>query len=154
MPTNTNEGSIPASAEPKAISGADVDTFVETMAVLARDLPERQQALLHLVLATAAAGEHPDVSGYLAGFPVPNPGDVVVAASGASIGAQADAVVAPSADAIAGDLSEGQAAGAAGGALARAVLNNWGERVPREPARGRGIAQGGAPAAPESDRLR
>lgn len=146
MPTNTNDGSIPEHVQAEAIGGADVDAFVEQIATLARDLPAKQQALLHLVLATAAAGEHPDVSAYLAGFPIPNPGDAVVAATGAATGAQADAVVGPSAEALAGDLTEGQAAGAAGGALARTLLNAWGEQAPLEPARGRGMTPSGRPA--------
>jgi len=141
MPTNTNDGSIPQHGEPEAVSGADVDTFVETLAILARELPVPHQALLHLVLATAATVEQQDVSSFLAGFPIPNPEDVIIAASGASTGSQSDAVVGPGVEAITGDLTPGQTAGAAGGALARAVLNMWGERLPREPVSGRGIAR-------------
>jgi hypothetical protein len=141
MPANTNDGSIPARTNPEAISGNDVDTFVEVFGVLARDLPVKQQALLHLVLATAASAGNPDISEFLTGFPIPNPRDVIVAASGASTGSQTDAVVAPSAEAIEGDLPDRQAAGAAGGALARALLNIWGEPAPREPAGGRGVAR-------------
>jgi hypothetical protein len=133
MPTNTNGASIPASGDPEAVSGSDVDTFVETVATLARDLPLPHQALLHLVLATAATGEQPDVSPFLAGFPIPNPEDVIIAASGASTGAQAEAVIGPSAAAITGDLSLGQAMGAAGSALARTVLNRWGEPLSVDP---------------------
>jgi hypothetical protein len=138
MPTNTNQGSIPTSADPEAIRTADVEGFVTTLSTWARALPRKEQALLHLMLAAAASARSPDVGAYLAGFPIPNPGDVVVAATGTSSGVQSDAVVGPSAGAVEGNLSEGQMAGAAGGALARALLNNWGETGPLRPARGRG----------------
>jgi hypothetical protein len=150
MPTNTNDASIPASGEPVAVRGADVDTFVEIVATLARDLPLPDQALLPLILATAATGDQPDVSPFLAGFPIPNPEDVIIAASGASTGAQAEAVIGPSAAAITGDRTTGQALGAAGSALARAVLNRWGEQLPVESAQGRGIARRGDAVSPAS----
>ena len=128
MPTNTNEASIPANVNPEAIGEQDVTDFMNTLTAWAKALPRKQQSLLHLMLATAAASDNVDASEYLAGFPIPNPGDIVVAATGTATGAQSQAVVGPSAEAIAGDLTEGQAIGAAGGALARALLNSWGER--------------------------
>ena len=140
MPTNTNQDSVPTNAEPEAIRAADVDAFMLTISTWARALPRKEQALLHLMLAAAASTETPDGSAYLAGFPIPNPGDVVVAATGSSTGVQSDEVVGPGAEALAGDLGDGQRAGAAGGALARALLNNWGEAGPLQPAQGRGMA--------------
>ncbi|MGE0543421.1 MAG: hypothetical protein AB7R89_24945 [Dehalococcoidia bacterium] len=138
MPTNTNPGTMPVRVKAEAISSGDVETFVQAMAGLAQNLPVKQQALLHLTLAAAAASGQPDVSGFLAGFPIPNPGDVVVAATEASTGSQSDAVIASSAPAIDEDLPEERRAGAAGSALARSLLNNWGEGRSREPARNRG----------------
>lgn len=138
MPTNTNDASIPSQTNPEAIEAADVDGFMETLSTWVRALPRKEQSLFHVLLAAAASAETPDVAPYLAGFPIPNPGDVIVAATGSSTGSQADEVVGPSAEAIAGDLSDGQAAGAAGGALARALLNNWGEGGPLRPADARG----------------
>jgi hypothetical protein len=138
MSTNPNDRITPKNVEAEQISNADVEAFVQTMATIARDLPQEQQALLHLTLAAAAASGQPDVSEFLAGFPIPNPGDVVVAATGASTGSQSDAVIASSAAAIGEDLSNERRAGAAGSALARSVLNNWGEPLPVEPARSRG----------------
>jgi hypothetical protein len=138
MPTNTNRGIAPENVKAEAISSEDVETFVEAMAILAHDLPVKQQALLHLTLAAAAASGQPDVSEFLAGFPVPNPADVVVAATEASTGSQSDAVIAPSAPAIDEELTAERRAGAAGSALARSLLNSWGERLPTEPARSRG----------------
>ncbi len=128
MPDNTNDGSIPTAANPEAVSAEDVDGFMHTLSAWARALPRKQQALLHLMLATAATAETPDVGEYLAGFPIPNPGDIIVAATGTTTGTQSQAVVGPADQAIAGgDMSQAEVAGAAGGALARALLNNWGE---------------------------
>lgn len=128
MPSNTNQASLPPNVNPEAIRAADVEGFLQTVSAWARALPRKEQALLHLLLAAAATAEHPDISGYLAGFPVPNPSDVVVAATGAAEGTQSDSVVGPGAAALAGDLSDAEAAGAAGGALARSLLNAWGAR--------------------------
>jgi hypothetical protein len=114
-----------ANLEP--IGEADVRRFMQTLSTWARDLPRHEQALLHLMLATAAAAENPDVSEYLAGFAIPNPDDVVVVATGTARGAQTGEVVGPSAGVIAGDVTGDAAQAAAGSALARALLNNWGE---------------------------
>lgn len=113
-------------AEP--IAQHDVREFVRTLSTWARALPRTEQALLHLLLATAAAAGEPDISPYLAGLVVPNPADVVVAATESAVGVQAGEVVRPSATAVAGRLSLAAGEGAAGSALARAVLNRWGER--------------------------
>lgn len=127
MVQNTNQASIPASGTPQEICGADVDAFMQTVGAWARSLPPREQALLNLVLATAASVEHADVSEWLAGFPMPNPRDVIVAATGSSTGAQSGEVVGHSAGALDSDLSDTEVTGAAGAALARALLNVWGE---------------------------
>jgi hypothetical protein len=127
MPQNTNEASIPVSADPEEIRGADVDAFMQTMSAWAKHLPRKEAALLHLLLAAAASVERADVSEWLAGFPIPNPRDVIVAATGNATGATAGPVVGRSADAIAGDMSDADATGAAGGALARGLLSAWGE---------------------------
>lgn len=127
MPQNTNEASIPVSADPEEIRGPDVDAFMQTMSAWAQELPRKESALLHLMLATAASVERADVSEWLAGFPIPNPRDVIIAATGAATGATAGPVVGQSADAIAGDMSDADATGAAGGALARGLLSAWGE---------------------------
>ena len=127
MPENTNDGSIPTPASQEAISAEDINGFMHTLRTWAKALPREQQALLHLMLATAATAASPDISEYLAGFPIANPRDIIVAATGTATGTQSDAVVGPASEAIAGDLSDAEAAGAAGGALARALLNNWGE---------------------------
>jgi hypothetical protein len=129
MPQNTNEASIPASADPEAIRGADVDAFMRTMTAWAEHLPRKESALLHLMLAAAASVDHADVSEWLAGFPIPNPRDVIIAATGNATGATAGPVVGQSADAIAGDMSDSEATGAAGGALARGLLSAWGEKT-------------------------
>lgn len=115
-------------AELEPISEADVRGFMETLNVWARALAPKEQALLHLLLATAAAAENPDVSQYLAGFAIPNPEDIIVVATGTSSGTQSADVVGPSAEAVSGDLTGDAAQSAAGSALARALLNNWGER--------------------------
>lgn len=127
MPDNTNDGSIPAAVAQDAISADDINGFMHTLRAWARALPREQQALLHLMLATAATAASPDISEYLAGFPIANPRDIIIAATGTATGAQSEAVVGPVSEAIAGDMSDAEAAGAAGGALARALLNNWGE---------------------------
>lgn len=128
MPQNTNDASIPAAVAPDEISGPDVDGFMQTLGAWAKALPRKEQALLHLMLAAAASVEQADVSGYLSGFPVPNPRDIIIAATGSSTGAQSGDVVGPVSEAIAGDMSDAEALGAAGGALARALLNTWGEQ--------------------------
>ena len=152
MPTNTNDQSIPPNTLPDELSVEDVDGFVHALSEWGRTLPRAQQALLHVVLAAGAAAESPDVGTYLAGFAIPNPRDVIVAATGSATGSQTGAVVGPASDAIAGDMSDGQAAGAAGGVLARAVLNSLGEREPQQPVAARGAstpsASGRAPSAP------
>jgi hypothetical protein len=127
MPQNTNEASIPVSADPEAIGGADVDAFMHTLTQWATHLPRKEQALLHLMLAAAASVKRADVHEWLAGFPIPNPRDVIVAATGNATGATAGAVVGASADAIAGDMSDAEATGAAGAALARGLLSAWGD---------------------------
>jgi len=127
MVQNTNQASIPTSGDPEEIRGPDVDAFVQTMATWAKRLPRKESALLHLVLATAASVERADISEWLSGFPIPNPRDIIVAATGNATGATAAQVVGPADEAIAGDMSDAEATGAAGGALARGLLSAWGE---------------------------
>jgi hypothetical protein len=127
MPQNTNEASIPVSADPEEIRGADVDAFVQTVTAWAGRLPRKESALLHLMLATAASVERADVSEWLSGFPIPNPRDVIIAATGNAVGSTAGPVVGQSVEAIAGDMSDAEATGAAGGALARGLLSAWGD---------------------------
>ena len=112
-----------------SIGDDDVTAFMQTLGQWARSLPPKEQALLHLMLATAAAAENPDVSQYLSGFPIANPEDVVIAATSTTTGADSGSVVGPSRDAIVGDLSGPAAQSAAGSTLARALLNNWAERA-------------------------
>jgi hypothetical protein len=127
MPQNTNEASIPVSADPEEIRGADVDGFMQTVTAWANRLPRKESALLHLMLATAASVERADVSEWLAGFPIPNPRDVIIAATGNATGSSAGPVVGQSAEAIAGDMRDAEATGAAGAALARGLLSAWGD---------------------------
>jgi hypothetical protein len=112
-----------------SIEENDVSTFMQTLGQWAGSLPPKEQALFHLMLATAAAAEGPDVSQYLSGFPIANPADVVIAATSTATGSDSGSVVGPSREAIAGDLSGPEAQAAAGSTLARALLNNWAQRA-------------------------
>jgi hypothetical protein len=105
----------------------DVSAFVQRLGDWAVTLPDSEQSLLYLVLATAAAAPEPDVTEYLAGIPIPESADIIVEATAASSGTQSDAVIAPSKNVVEGRVSRGAAMGAAGGALARALLNRIGE---------------------------
>lgn len=127
MTTNADRRRTAESAATERITERDVSDFIAALDTWTRSRPPRQQALVQLVLATAAAADEPDVSAYLAGLAVPNPEDVVVFATGAASGTQADEVVEPSANAVAGGIAPERTAGAAGGALARALLNRRGE---------------------------
>jgi hypothetical protein len=117
-----------AHVNPEHVTSDDVTDFVQKLADWAVQLPPKEQSLLYLVLATAAAAREPDVSEYIAGFPIPEAADIVVDATHAATGSQAGAVVAPSENVVAGSVSRGAAMGGAGGALARALLNRLGEQ--------------------------
>ena len=106
----------------------DVTAFVKRLGDWAVTLSDGEQLLLFLVLATAAAARKPDLSDYLAGFPIPESAAIIVDATAVSTGVQAGAVIAPSENAVAGNVSRGAAMGAAGSALARALLNRLGDR--------------------------
>ena len=84
-------------------------------------LSDRKQSLLFLVLATAAAAREPDLSDYLAGFPIPESAAIIVDATAVSTGVQAGAVIAPSENVVEDNVSRGAA-------MARALLNRLGDR--------------------------